>query len=184
RAPRVRVHRVGHVVGRDVAEVEQQRERIGARRAVGDRLARFDHERRPLLAHASADGLEPRRADAGVRHRRVHERAGGGHREKQGEAPRSSHSLASSSDRSNLRISRCFTSESGSLTSWMTMSPCGVMVLMAPSRSLSPWCTRYVLLSGPWIIAISAPRLCMTPRTEISLTVIPDGPSPLRDDDR
>ena len=76
-----------------------------------------------------------------VRAGRVDERAGGGHGENQGKAPRYSHSLASSSDRSNLRTSRCFTSESGSLTSWMTMSPCGVMVLIVPSRSLSPWCT-------------------------------------------
>ena len=68
RAPRVRDHRVGHVVGRDVAEVEQQRERIGPRRGIRDRLARFDHERRPLRAHASADGLQPHRADGGVRH--------------------------------------------------------------------------------------------------------------------
>src|SRR6267378_3255531 len=60
----------------------------------------------------------------------------------------------------------------------MMMSPCGVMDLMVPSANLSPWCTTYVLPSGPVIIATSAPRLCRMPRTEISAVVIPTAPSP------
>src|SRR5262245_49704570 len=39
---------------------------------------------------------------------------------------------------------------------------------------------RYVLLSGPLIIAMNDFRLCSTPRTEISPTVNAAGPSPRR----
>ena len=39
----------------------------------------------------------------------------------------------------------------------------------------------YVFLSGPCTIAMSSPRLCSTPRTEISATVSPAAPSPFFD---
>ena len=41
----------------------------------------------------------------------------------QSEAPSGCHGLTTSSDRNNFETSRCLTSDSGSLTSWMTMSP-------------------------------------------------------------
>jgi hypothetical protein len=66
---------------------------------------------------ARADRRQPDGGDAGRRRGGVDERAGGGNGQEQGKAPVHSHSLASSSDRSNLRTSRVLLSDSGSLTS-------------------------------------------------------------------
>ena len=60
RTLRVCGSRVGNAPGGDVAEVEDDRQGIGTRGDVGDRLGRLDDERRPLRVHPRADGLEPR----------------------------------------------------------------------------------------------------------------------------
>src|SRR5439155_11594808 len=161
-----------------VAEIQQHRQRIGLRRDVGRRLGGFDDERRALRMHTRADRLQPHRAPwrATVgRSRRLRERTGGGDGGDQGDAPGQSHSLPSAAC-SSFETSRCLTSDSGSLTVCVKIMPCCVMLLMVPSSSLSPACTMYVLWSGPDTIATSMPRLCMTPRTAISATVMPAGP--------
>ena len=142
RAPCVPGHAVGDPVAVNVAEVDEYRERIGPRRDIGDRLGRFDHQRGATCVHARADGRQPDRVDrrrARGRGRRLDERAGCGHRRGEDDASIQRHSF--SSPCSSFDTSRRLTTDNGSSTSWMKIMPSGVMLLMAPSRSLSPACT-------------------------------------------
>src|SRR5262249_34822856 len=135
----------------DLAEIEEQCQRVGARRHVGDRRGRLDDHCGSVRAGPRADAGQPRirydrRTVRGVRY--VAEQRGERDRERKGDAPRHSHSLAPSSERRSFRTSRCFWTESGSLISWMNTSPSGVTFLTTPSASLSPAWIRYVLPSG------------------------------------
>src|SRR5204863_1014067 len=140
-----------------------QGQRVGTCRNVGDRRGRLDDHCGGVCARPRADAGEPRirndrRTVRGVRYNA--EQRGERDRERKGDAPRHSHSLASSSERRSFRTSRCFWTESGSLMSWMNTSPSGVTLLTTPSASLSPAWIKYVLPSGVSAIASSWPLVC------------------------
>ena len=134
-------HRVGDTLAVDVAKVDQNRQRIGPRRDVSGRLARLDHERGAAGVGAGGNRfeLDRRQRPGSCRGARALRQYGSHHeRENEGKAPGRNHCFPSSIERNSLRTSRCFTSDSGSLTGCTMTSPSGTTALIVPSSSLSP----------------------------------------------
>ena len=132
RRQRRRAGRASSTLGADVAQVDEDRERIGLAGQVRHRLGGFDQHgadarRRAATKWTRSAGASAAPSAAPPLAASVTARAATTARPTPVEECGDCHHLTSSPPRRNLRTSRCFSSDSGSLTSWRITTACAVI---------------------------------------------------------